>query len=128
MATILPFIFLRSRKTLERLDKSLRETAAGLLLDGDDDAEEIRFGDRHPLEQLAARLTDRDAERLLLDDVPELRLHRLGRFVGDDTQAVAERQARLHAAHDDVHGVREFVDEALDALVAQIAEQPLRQA
>ena len=94
MATILPFILLRSRSTLREVAERLGEVAAGLLLDADDDGEEIRLGDRHPLDRACRRVAEREPERLRLDDGAELGPQRLLRLVGDDAQAVAERQAR----------------------------------
>ena len=41
----------------------------------------------------------------------ELGFDRLGGLVGDDPEAVVERQAGLDAADDDVDGVGEFVEE-----------------
>ncbi len=46
------------------------------------------------------------------------RSHRLGRLGRDDLQAIAERQAGLHAADDDVDGVRKLVEELLAAALA----------
>ena len=56
----------------------------------------------------ADRLGERHAERLVLDDLLELRRDRLLRLRGDDLQAVDQRQAGLDAAHDHVDGVREI--------------------
>ena len=70
--------------TIEKKFVSVTGTRCGHLLD--------RFGERH-------------AERLRLDDLAEFAAHRLRRFVGDDAQRVAERQAGLDAAHDDVERI-----------------------
>ena len=94
MAAILPLIFLRSRSTLRQVAERLGEVAAGLLLDGDDDAEEVRLGHRHALVELARTASPiGSAERLALDDGAELGAHRLLRLVGDHAHAVVERQA-----------------------------------
>ena len=61
-----------------------RQVAAGLLLDGDDDAEEIGFRQRHALVELGAGLAERHADGLRLDDRLEFAAHRLRRFDGDD--------------------------------------------
>ena len=55
-------------------------------------------------------------------------LHRLLRLVRDDAQAIAERQARLDAAHDDVDGVGEIVQELVLPPLLQKAEEPARDA
>ena len=56
---------------------------------------------------------------------PRDRLRRLAR---DDAQAVAERQAGLDAAHDDVDGVGKVMQEVVLAPLLQKAEQPARDA
>ena len=61
----------------------------------------------------------RHADALLLDDVAELLGDRRRAFARDDAEALVERQARLDAAHDDVDGVGEFVDELLLAALGQ---------
>ena len=73
-------------------------------------------------------LGQRDAERLGFGDDAELGLDRLGSLVGDDADAVVERQPGLHAADDDVHGVGEFVEEFLHAALAEEIDDPARQA
>ena len=128
MATILPFIFLRSRTTLERLPIASARLPPDFCWMRDDDGEEIRLGDRHALVELADAVAERQPERLRLDDGAELGPHRLLRLVGDDAQAIAERQARAHAAHDDVHGVRQLVEKPVDAALLEVGEDPARQA
>ena len=102
------------REVAERL----RHRAAGLGLDADDDGEEVRLRHGHAVVHLLQSRRDGDAGRLALDDAGELAAHRLRRFLGDDVDAVVERQARLDAAHDDVDGVRQLVEEGLHALLA----------
>ncbi len=73
-------------------------------------------------------LGERQAESLGLGDLAELALDRLGGLVGDDLDAVVEGQTRLDAAHDDVDGVGELVDEVEHALLAPAVDEPARQA
>ncbi len=61
------------------------------------------------------------------DDLAKFAAHRLRRFAGDDAQTIAERQAGLDAADDDVDGVGKFSDEFLHAALRQKAQQPIRQ-
>jgi len=89
----------------------LRERATGLLLDRDDDAEEIRFGERHALIELGGGLAQRNSHRRGFGDGAEFALHRLLGFGRDDTDAIADRQPRLDAAHDHVDRVRQFLEE-----------------
>src|SRR5829696_2468239 len=108
--------------------EGLGEIAARFLLDRDHDAEEVRLGDRHALEQLRHRVGDRYPKRLRVDDRPELAAQRLLGLAGDHAHAVAERQPGLDAAHDHVDGVRKLLQEGLDAAILKIAEKPARKA
>ena len=51
-----------------------------------------------------------------------------GRLGGNDLHGVGHRQAGLQAAHHDIDGVGEIVEEYLLAALAQITEEPARQA
>ena len=53
---------------------------------------------------------------------------RLRRLAGDDGQALDQRQARLDAAHDDVDGVGELVDELGLPALGEAGQDPARQA
>jgi hypothetical protein len=55
------------------LPERFRQIAAGLLLDRDHDAEEVRLRHRHPFEQPRTGLAERHADRLGFDDAPGTR-------------------------------------------------------
>ncbi len=111
-----------------QVSERFRQIAAGLLLDANHDSEEVRFRHRNALVELAAGLSDRDAEGLGLENGAELALERLGRVAGDDTHAVEQREAGLDAAHDDVDRVGKRHQELRLAPLLEILEQPHRQA
>ena len=84
MRLILPFIFLRSRSTRERLPSASERLPPAFCWMATTMREEARLGHRHALRQLGDRLGERNAERLGLDDRAEFAADRLGRLVGDD--------------------------------------------
>ena len=125
IAPILPFIFLRSRKTRERLpiaSDRLPPAFDWILMTM---AKKLASVIGNPLSHLVDRFGERQTHRLRFHDHAEFAAHRLGGLVGDDAQAVAERQARLDAAHDDVDRVGKFRDEFLDAPFAHCASTKL---
>ena len=71
MALIFPFIFLRSRKHAGQIADRFGEIAARLALDGDDDREEVGFGDRNPLRHPLDGFRQSQPERLRFDDLAE---------------------------------------------------------
>ena len=128
IAWIFAFIFLRSRSTRDRLPSASARLPPAFCWIAIDDAEEIRLRHRHVLVELAAGLAQRHADRLGFDDGAEFGLHRLRRLGRDHLQAVEQRQAGLDAAHDDVDGVGEGVEEFRLAPLLQERQQPARQA
>ena len=108
-AVILPFIFLRSRSTRDRLHSTSERLPPERCWIDDHDGEEIGLGQRHALIELHHRLVHRNAHRHRFHDEAEFAANRLVRLVGDDGDAVAERQAGLDAADDDVDRGGEFV-------------------
>ena len=110
------------REIAERLG----QVTAGLLLDGQNDAEEVRFGAGHALIELANRLGQGKPQRLTLDNETELRPDRLGRLGGNDPQAVVEWQARLDAAGDDIERVGKLVTELLQSSGPAALQEPGR--
>ena len=130
IALILPAILLALAQDARQVAERFRQVAARFLLDVDDDDEEVGLRHRHPLEQLARRASPSGhAQRLGLDDVRGTRTATgSSASCDDDAEAVAERHAGADAAHDHVHGVRQLLDELLDAALAQEAEDPVRQA
>ena len=108
-ACTLAFIFLRSRSTRERLPSASERLPPACGLDLDDDAEEAGFRAGHRLDHAQRGFRNGQADLLRFDDAAELGLHRFLRFVGDQPDAVIERQARFDRADDDVERVGEFV-------------------
>ena len=111
IALILPPIFLRSRSTRDRLPSASERLPPDFCWIPMTMAKKFASGDRHPLGQ---RSTASPTVRPMVCASMmrrNSRAHRLGRLACDDAQAVAERQAGLDAAHDDVDGVRKLVDE-----------------
>src|SRR3954447_21403393 len=104
-----------ARQVAERLG----QVAAGLLLNRNDDAEEVGFGQRHALVKLGAGLADRHADGLCLDDRLEFAFDRLLRVERNDLETVEQRQAGFDAAHDHVDAVREIVEEFLFAALLE---------
>src|SRR6185312_876223 len=70
---------------------------------------------------------ERQPERLVLDEDPELASDRLLRFRSNDLQAVDQRQTGLDAAHDDVDGIGEFLRKTLEPPVTPEADVEMGQ-
>ena len=129
IALILPLIFLRSRSTRERLPSASDRLPPALLLDGDDDGEEVRLGHRHALGQPRDRLGQRHAQRLGLDDLAGIRsctgsaasLAMILRQSLSGRPALTPRTMTSTA-------FGEFVEEFLEAALAQEIDEPARQA
>src|SRR5579875_1205832 len=111
-----------------KIGQCLGKAAARFLLNGDDDREEARLGNRHAANEAIDGLADREAHRLHLDYLAELATDRLGSLGGGGAKTIAERQAGFHAAHDDVNGFGKEIREFLQAPFGQEFEQPERQA
>src|SRR5690606_23347976 len=105
-----------------KVAKGLGKAAARLLLDGDDDGEEFHFRQRNAHHHLIEALDERNADALLLDELPEFAAERLGAFACDNSKTIVERQPGFHTADDDINRIRELVEEFILAPFCQAVE------
>ncbi len=76
-----------------------------MLLDADNNSEEFDLGQGHAAHHAIEAFRQRHADPLLLDELMELFADRRRTLARDDPQTLIQRQAGLHAAHDDVDAV-----------------------
>ena len=127
MAVIFRLHLLAFAQHTRKIAQGLREVAARLALDGDDNREEICLGDRDPLRHPLDAFRQGHSDRERLDNSSKLRLHRLGAFGRGYPDRIAKGKAGFDAAHDDIDGGRKVGDELVDAPNAQARQRELRQ-
>ena len=94
IALILPRILRRSRSTRDRLPSASERLPPAFCWIAITMPKKFASATGMRSKSFADRVADRDAERLRLDDRPELAAQRLLGLGGDHAHAVAERQAR----------------------------------
>ena len=109
----LTFIFSmkRSRSTVERLLSASDRLPPACCWMATTICRNFTSGNGMRVVSLLERFAQRYADALLLDDLAELAGQRLLALARDDGQALVQRQARLHAAHDDVDRIRQLGEE-----------------